>query len=763
MKRASYLILSFAILANTTASYAFQQSDVVFTGGGSSYIGGKKKLSPCSLNFIKLLDGKIPATVMGQADTGLWSDAFNARSYLDDIMDTQGFDQAAKRVQYLEDLSKFTHKDEIFVRNVSELANLMEKKGMVSADDLKRIFIKRDFSYAKFTWSHRENKMLASLNIDPAKASAIDGMISQAQLGKEIGREYRQILRNSEVTYRDLKFASQYGMTLKGDAASLERFRQYIEFLDGYAGKKFGRAKIRTGLKHIEDIYGDYNPKWYDVSKWFRPHKKFLAQTPETLNRQSAIESFIKEQNGLSRELKEKYRAALERSGLSQEEIEFAQKQGIVLRDDLKSFERFQEYLVYMDYLPGFRVKKALKNSWKIYTYADDVKFYIPSEILPPHKQFMAQRRKVMKYEAKQADILERDYKMQKVKELTDELDEILEAKRAGKYFDEDRIAQIKKEIDGVELSKAQRKSIRGQAKAKASIFRRLMNGCNGGGSARLASAKRKFKRLKLALAIGGTPTFYLMKNWDKKDEDPYFWERLGQEMAMGLFFTLIANKIVTNTDKSFWGRYLEGYVKFSALDILSAGSYDLLFGEKAYIRYFQQIYNGGVLTPTRAEEELEKLRASPTFEEDVKEMMAYMEEMAKKKNFKNILDKHFNLSAYSSLDDEFKITQEDLESEEAREVMLELMAEKIYLENMGDWPVFQTGNRGLDRWTFYRGRNVLTDLKGMALNIAMFEIMCRQPLGKIGSWGLILGLVMGDWMYSGKLTSSMRREAINQ
>ena len=119
-------------------------------------------------------------------------------------------------------------------------------------------------------------------------------------------------------------------------------------------------------------------------------------------------------------------------------------------------------------------------------------------------------------------------------------------------------------------------------------------------------------------------------------------------------------------------------------------------------------------------------------------------------------------IGAYSSLDDD-RITQEDLETEEGREMMMELLAERMYLQNMGNWPVFQTGNTGLDRWSFYRMRNIVWDMKGLALNIAIFQIMCREPLGKVGSWGLILGLVLGDQFFSGDLTYGMRRDAINQ
>lgn len=246
-------------------------------------------------------------------------------------------------------------------------------------------------------------------------------------------------------------------------------------------------------------------------------------------------------------------------------------------------------------------------------------------------------------------------------------------------------------------------------------------------------------------------------------DTDPYWFERMGYEWAIGLAFTVVGNKIVTNSSTSFFRKYLEGYAKFSVLDGVNAYGYDALFGKHSYIRYFQQIYKGKDLEPSEIEKEFEKLKNSPTFEEDFAALMAYVEEKSKENNTKNFLDKHFNLSTYSSLDDEFRITQEDLETAEAQEVIMELLAERMYLQNMGNWPIFQTGNTGADRWSFYRVRNIIWDMKGLAVNLAIFQIMCREPLGKIGSWGLILALYFGDTMFSGDLTYGMRRDAINQ
>lgn len=764
MRQFFHTFLLLTLVLNTMPAHAFFPG---LLGGKTStpapgYLASNKKFTPCSINFVSLLNGKIPAEVFGANKTNLWSDSFSARNYLDELMASPEFAEAGKRTKFLEDLGKFVHKDEVYLKNISDLATLMKNEDLVSMADLRKAFLGREFAHAKFIYSQPQKKILASLDIDPAKASLIERAVSSSELGEGLAKEYRQILRSSSLGAEDIEYALDKGMTLRKSVEELERFRHYIEFLDKYSGQKLGKIKIRSGLKNIEKIYDEFDPKWFEVDRWFRPHKKFLANTPENLNREAAIKNVV-ESFDLPKDARREYIEAFRKSGLTQEQIELAKNSGMVLRSDTRSIERFKEYLVYLDYLPSYKVAKGLKKVEQIYKYADDTRFFIPAGVLPPHKQFIAQRAKVLKYENKRSQTLLREFKMEEREKLMKDLDELLAARARGEAIDEGQIAAIRKEVDSVSLSPALIQRARNRARGEAGIFRKLINGCNGGGSAQLASAAKKFARFKLALSIGGTPYFYLTRNWDKKDSDPYFWERLGHEMASGLFFTLVANKIITNTNKNFWARYLEGYIKFGAVDMLSSGTYDALFGKHSYIRYFQQFYNGGEMPQSMVEEEFEKLKNSPNFEEDFEALMAYMEEMAQKKNVKNWLAERFDLSAYSSLEDEFKITQEDLETEEAREVMMEILAEKMYLASMGDWPLFQTGNTGADRWAFYRAQNSIMDMKSMALNIAIFEIMCREPLGKIGSWGLVLGLTVGNWMISGKLSSNWRREAINQ
>lgn len=601
-----------------------------------------KTKNPCEIGFVKLLNGKIPATAMGNPAINMWDERFLAENLLNDVLKVN---DKAGRLAFLEDLVKIVHKDQIFVDNLSSVVNMMLREDMIHFKDVQKLFLNRTFNNASFFYSHTSKELAAKINVDPSKLSFINDLIHNSGLSKTLKKEYKNILLHSNRTTEELELAIKSGMKLRNDIKSMKQFKKYMEFLDPAKPKK-----VVKGLKNIEKIYDfNFNHKLYTLEMLQSPEKQFLAQ-----------------------------------------------------KSRLKSFEQ-----------------KRLKE-------------------------------------------LEFGLKTQQDPTLYKKWNTILQREKMGLDVDKSVKRKLKKQIDEIQLNKQTKTRAAHHAAGEKSIYRKMLNGCNSGESKRLESAKKKFVKFKLAMSLAGTPFFYSLKNWDKRKTDPAWMERLGYEWAIGLAFTVVGNKIVTNGNTSFMRKYLEGYAKFSALDGINAYGYDALFGKKSYIRYFQQIYNGKDLEPSQIEKEFEELKKSDTFKDDFASLTAYVDERSKENNTKNFLAKHLNLNTYSSSDDE-RITQEDLETQEGREVMMELLAERMYLQNMGNWPLFQTGNTGMDRWSFYRMRNIVWDMKGLALNLALFQIMCREPLGKIGSWGLILGLYLGDMMFSGDITYGMRRDAINQ
>lgn len=535
---------------------------------------------------------------------------------------------------------------------------------------------------------------------------------------------------------------------------------------------------LKEGMLDFKDINRLFLKRSFESTSFFYSHssRELSAKVNVDLSKITFIDDLIN-RSELTKTLRKEYRNILMHSNRTTEELEFALQNGMKLHNSRKHMEQFKKYIEFLDPAKPGKVKRGLQSIESIYDFNFNHKWYTMEMLQNPSKQFMAQKSRLNVFEAERLDELEKTFKAQKkYPELYQELADLEEARKfPGKSkikWDPKRAKELRRKInkarnnvDDVNLTKAQKDRIARHANGERQVYRKMLNGCNSGDSKRLESAKKKFVRFKLAVGLGATPIFYSLKNWDKRETDPYWLERLGYEWAIGLAFTVVGNKIVTNSNTSFMRKYLEGYAKFSALDGISAYGYDALFGEKSYIRYFQALYKGKSLKelpPNEVEQEFEKLRNSPTFEEDFAALVNYVEERSKETNTMNVINDLFDLNKYSSLDTD-KITQEDLESEEAREAIMQMLAQRMYMENMGNWPIFQTGNPGLDRWSFYRVRNIIWDMKGLAVNLAIFQIMCRQPLGKIGSWGLILGLYFGDTMFSGDLTYGMRRDAINQ
>jgi hypothetical protein len=522
--------------------------------------------------------------------------------------------------------------------------------------------------------------------------------------------------------------------------------------------KLYSEKKIKFAFIEKKFLKKTYQHTSFYFSKSRNELVSTVNLSQEKLN---YVKKFIKKQPDLTEFYQSEYVKTLIQSNRSLDDIRFAVEQGMTLRGNQKDLEQFKRYFEFLDNAKDHQIKKGLKNIEKIYNYNySSALTYNP--FLPLHKRFLAQNSRVEKYLAKRVVEIERGLKLQQRNGLIDEIDEAAQREANSiKVHIQEKI-RFKKKIDEMEIPNAMKLRAAQQAKHESNIFRRMLNGCNSGNSQRIAGAAKKFSRFKFALALGGTPIFYISKNKDKMDEDQFFWEKLGHELTMGLIFTWVGNKIFTNSSSTFWGKYFEGHLKFTPLSYLEAYSYEELFGKRSLMRYLQKLYKSDV-PKSELEQEFNKLKKSPTFEKDINELFSYLEKQSKKRNTKNFVDKYFNLSTYSSIDDELKITQEDLESEEAREMMMELIAERIYLQNMGQWPIFQTGRKDTDRFTFYKTRNILWDVKGLAVNLAIFEIMCREPFGKIGSWGAILGLVFGDQYINGNYTYEYRREAINQ
>ena len=597
--------------------------------------------APCEINFVKYINGEMPADLAKNPAINLWDERFDANQVQKQLATLS----TAEKEKYILELSKLVHKDTIYNKNLSSLVNLLSKEKNISKEFVVKNFINKEFEHARFYYSKINKDLAVQVNVDPEKFERVNKLIKNSELSPQYKEDYEHIFLQSQITADSIDIAVQSGLRLRQNPRDFEQLKNYLEFLDNTR-----QNKLKKGLQNIEEIYN------------------------------------------------------------------YSYKHGLLPYNPLQK----------------------------------------------PHIQFLEQMSRLKDFTKRRIQEVERTFKLQQRNGVVTEIDEAVEKEANGYLVHIQEKLRLKKRIEDEVLPSSLKKRAIVQAKHETNIYRKILNGCNSGSSQRIEGAKKKFSRFKFALALGVAPTFYITKNYDKKDTDPFFWEKLGHEIVLGIFFTMVGNKIFTNTNSTFWGKYIDGYIKFGALSYMEAWSYEELFGGKSLIRHFQQIYKGQ-LTESELEKEFQKLKESKDFEKEVKELLSFLDEKSKLNNTKNFLDKYFNLSTYSSMDENLKITQEDLESEEAREMMMELLAERIYLNSMGDWPLFQVGSKDLDRFAFYRTRNLLWDIEGLVMNLAIFELMCREPFGKIGSWGAIISMIVAEKYLTGDITYQYRREAINQ
>lgn len=431
----------------------------------------------------------------------------------------------------------------------------------------------------------------------------------------------------------------------------------------------------------------------------------------------------------LNKSMRDKYKRLLKESNLSESEIVDLMNTNWNPTANMRDFEQFADFLEFIKKLDDNMKKSAIADLNKIFNYNfKPLQPVLLDGIRSPINQFLSQQYRVQ----------------QRLQDRIKELEKIASAGNS-------------KMVPKV------RASIANQAGQEMKIFKRFLNSCGSGSTTRIASARKKFTRFKFGLFLTLTPTFYIYKNHDKIGSDPYFWHKLGHEMLIGMLFTMVSNRIFTNTGTTFWSKYFTGLRNFAIIGATDVALYDYFYGSNDMARYINAFLSGKNVDKSQLEKQFDELKNDPEFEKKVAELIAYAKEREKDNNLKNFLNKHINLDFYSSEKYPEKITQEDLEGPEAQEFIMQLLAEKIYAENMGNHPVFQSGSHGADRWLFYNSRNVLFDLKALILNAAIFQMMCTQPFGKAGTWGAIISLVVTDSYISNKATYGFRRDWINQ
>lgn len=333
-------------------------------------------------------------------------------------------------------------------------------------------------------------------------------------------------------------------------------------------------------------------------------------------------------------------------------------------------------------------------------------------DIEPTHKLFKRFRKNLTKFSKYESRVL---------KEMQKEIRE-----QNPKLSEEEIFSQAKN------ASKEQRK-----------IYENLSYGCKGNSGVESEEQKiaaNKFRRFKSIMGMATNITMYSYFNWDKEKDFTWF-AKFGYDISMGQAMNYVNSKIVTNNKDSYFMKSLKNYGVYSVSDLGSSLLYSKIFGDS----------NEDIETL------LAELQKDPNFKEEMKKLHKVLDDAKANENLVNRME-------YLFTDKEFdpeKITPKDLESPEMRELFLELIAKRIYYENMGG--VIQTGSPAYDRFAFSRLYGVVASTKGMAINLVIYNILCMGGANpalaylKAGSVFIIDNLITCYYYYK------FRREMINQ
>ncbi len=279
------------------------------------------------------------------------------------------------------------------------------------------------------------------------------------------------------------------------------------------------------------------------------------------------------------------------------------------------------------------------------------------------------------------------------------------------------------------------------KANGQKKVYEHLSNGCRGNiqtPEGKLAA--KKFAKFRLLMGTVNTVGMYTYFNWDK-EKDMSWFGKLGYEIGVSMIMSWINSKIITNPGSTYLQKGLMNYGSYAVSDIATAFGYTQFFGT----------------TDKEIQQRFEELKKDPEFEQKIKELFKFLEEQKVDQNFLEAFNRNFTDKTF----DPEKLTPEDLNSPEIRDVLMETMSAQLYEENAGEH--LQTGSVGVDRYSFARLYGLYAVPKGIAVNLWIYRILCMSTLNPQAAY-LKAGLIyMTDSLTNNAIYYKFRRDAINQ
>lgn len=264
--------------------------------------------------------------------------------------------------------------------------------------------------------------------------------------------------------------------------------------------------------------------------------------------------------------------------------------------------------------------------------------------------------------------------------------------------------------------------------------------------------AGKIFAKYSVGVGTGMTMVNYTMANLKLLDEDaPTFAKRLGFEVTATVIMSLLGSKIASNPSSTYLKKYIQNNLVSLGGNIPEA--------------FIYQYFLGG--TSKEAEAKLEELKKSPTFEQDMKDLIAYLEDRSEIQEAVDHYDDRIKeMIGVLTGNPDFteadlaKLEQSDLTDPEVQEKIMDVLADDLYDEQMdGD----TTGSSGIDRLLYNTGWNAGSNAVNVGISVAIFQAVCSNLDSPAKALAIFSGATIARSTGFGYLYFKGRTEMINQ
>lgn len=264
--------------------------------------------------------------------------------------------------------------------------------------------------------------------------------------------------------------------------------------------------------------------------------------------------------------------------------------------------------------------------------------------------------------------------------------------------------------------------------------------------------AGKIFAKYSVGVGTGMTMVNYTMANLKLFEEDtPTFAKRLGFEVTATVVMSLLGSKIASNPSSTYLKKYIQN-------NLVSLGGN---IPEALIYQYFL----GGEEADARAK--LEELRKSPTYEQDMKDLIAYLENRSEIQEAVDRYDDKIK-ETIGVLTGNPDFTEKDLaeldqaalQDPEIQEKIMDVIADDLYDEKMDGTT---TGSTGVDRLLYNTGWNAGSNAVNVGISVAIFQAVCSNLDSPAKALAIFTGASIARSTGFGYLYFKGRTETINQ